>query len=347
MIGANGAEGFYTGIVAELIDSTMRSHGGLITPEDLKQYRPLWRQPIHFEFDEYDIYSMPPPSSGGITMGQILKIIEPYDLSYYAPESPEFIHLFTEASRLAFADRSAYLGDPDFFDIPDGLLSTAYLDSRREQIDMTKAGNSEETVPGSFSVSETDQTTHFSVCDADGNMVAITYTINSSFGSYLVVDGAGFLLNNEMDDFVSKPGVPNIYGLVGGKANEIAPGKRMLSSMTPTLVLKDGLPRYALGAPGGPKIITTIAQALLYMFRFDYSISDAEKQPRFHHQWLPNRLYVEERGFEPTIITQLKTLGHDVRTREVYSDLQIVGYDNAGLLSSVSDPRKRGKASGY
>ena len=347
LIGANGSDGFYDGIVADLIDSTVQSHGGLITVSDLKNYATIWREPIHFAFDKFDIYSMPPPSSGGITMGQILKLIEPYDLSHYAPQSPEFIHLFTEAARLAFADRSAHLGDPAFFDIPSHLLSDAYIDSRREKIDMTRAGKSAETVPGSFSRPESDETTHFSVCDAGGNMVAITYTINSSFGSYLVVDGAGFLLNNEMDDFVSKPGQPNIYGLVGGEANQIAPGKRMLSSMTPTLVLEDGRPRYALGASGGPKIITTVAEALLYLFRFGLSIDAVEKQPRFHHQWLPDRLYIEDIGFKSTTITQLKMLGHDIRTRELYSDLHIVAYDNAGQLSSAADPRKRGKAGGY
>ena len=216
----------------------MQKHGGLITMDDLEAYHPVWRDPIHITFDSLDIYSMPPPSSGGICVSQILKLLEPYDFARFWPTSPEYIHLFTEAARLAYADRSQHLGDPDFTDIPRTLLNEQYLSRRRSAIDEEHAALSENVRPGSPPLKESEQTTHFSVCDAAGNMVAITYTLNTAFGSKLTVDSAGFLLNNEMDDFSAKPGVPNTFGLIGGEANKIEPGKRMLSSMSPTFRLQ-------------------------------------------------------------------------------------------------------------
>ncbi|MFH2049199.1 MAG: gamma-glutamyltransferase [bacterium] len=346
-IAANGPDGFYKGETAELIDSCMKKYGGIITKNDLESYYVVWRNPIVFNFDSLLIYSMPPPSSGGILLGQILKLIEPYDFSRYTSQSPEFIHLFCEMSRLAFADRSEFFGDPDYYAIPPGLLDSVYLEKRRSLFDPEHARLSELTLPGIIPT-ESEETTHFSVCDNQGNMVSITYTINASFGSKLVVHGAGFLLNNEMDDFSVKPGVPNIFGLVGGEANKIEPGKRMLSSMSPTLVLKKGKPYLALGAPGGSKIITVVAQAIINFTRFGLSPYETVAHPRFHHQWLPDTLYLEEGSFDINVLQTLIRYGHNIKERDHYSDLQLIyiNEDN-GLMSPVSDPRKRGYSSGY
>ncbi|RKX27912.1 MAG: gamma-glutamyltransferase, partial [Candidatus Zixiibacteriota bacterium] len=299
-----------------------------------------------FTFDSLDIYSMPPPSSGGIAIGQILKLLEPFDLASYTPKSPEFINLFCEMSRLAFADRSEYLGDPDFYEIPSNLLDSAYLERRRSNVKKGHAGSSELIGPGA-PPEESEQTTHFSICDAHGNMVAITYTLNSSYGCKLVVDGAGFLLNNEMDDFSVKPDVPNLYGLIGGEANKIEPGKRMLSSMSPTLILQNGRPLMALGAPGGSKIITVIAQAIVNLSRFDLNPQEIVNSPRFHHQWLPDVVYLEEGRFNIDIIQTLIHYGYNVKECSNYSDLQAVYIESNGLIMPVSDPRKRGCPGGF
>jgi len=346
-IAAQGLDGFYSGETAELIDSCMKKHGGVISIDDLEAYKTTWRRPITFSFDSLLIYSMPPPSSGGILLGQILKLIEPHDLTRYTSESPEFIHLFCEMSRLAFADRSEHLGDPEYYSIPPGLLDSTYLERRQSLFDPEHASQSEMTLPG-IVPTESDETTHFSVCDKQGNMVAITYTINASFGSKLVVDGAGFLLNNEMDDFSVKPGVPNIFGLVGGEANKIEPGKRMLSSMSPTLVLKNGKPFLALGAPGGSKIITVVAQAIINFTRFGLTPLETVKHPRFHHQWLPDILYLEEGSFDINVLQTLIRYGHNIKERSHYSDLQLIYInENNDLMSPISDPRKRGSSSGF
>ncbi len=348
LIAAEGRDGFYKGEIASLIDSTMRLRGGLITVQDLENYQPVWREPIHVEFDSLDVYSMPPPSSGGILVGQILKILEPFDFSRLSPNSPQFIHLFCEACRLAFADRSEHLGDPDFYDVPvAGLLDDAYIDERRALIVADHAVPSQEVRPGVIPRVESEQTTHFSVCDRQGNMVAITYTLNASYGSMLVVDGAGFLLNNEMDDFSVKPGFPNIYGLVGAEANKIEPNKRMLSSMSPTLILKDDRPYLAIGAPGGGKIITVVAQAILNLTRFDLTPTETAALPRVHHQWLPDVLYLEEGGFDINVKQALISLGHHIEERSPYSDVQLIYVDPDGSMTGASDPRKRGTTDGY
>ena len=347
LIAAEGRDGFYKGQTAALIDSTMRAHGGLITVDDLAGYEPVWRQPIHVKFDSLDVYSMPPPSSGGILVGQILKILEPFDFSRLSPNSPEFIHLFAEACRLAFADRSEHLGDPGFYDVPtQGLLDENYIAERRSHITFDHAMPFEEVRPGVIPRVESEQTTHYSVCDRAGNMVAITYTLNGSYGSMLVVDGAGFLLNNEMDDFSVKPGVPNVYGLVGAEANKIEPNKRMLSSMSPTLILKNNHPCLAIGAPGGGKIITVVAQAILNLTRFDLSPSETAALPRVHHQWLPDVLYLEEGGFDINVVQALIALGHHVEERAPYSDIQIISVNSDGTMTGASDPRRRGTAAG-
>ncbi len=347
LIAAEGTDGFYRGEVAQYIEECMTAHGGLITADDLAGYEAVWRQPVHVRFDSLDIYSMPPPSSGGVLIGQILKLLEPFSFSALTPESPQYLHLFCEASRLAFADRSEHLGDPDYYPVPvDALLADDYLHMRRDMISSQHASSSAEVRPGELARQESDQTTHYSVCDSDGNMVAVTYTLNSSFGSMLVVEGAGFLLNNEMDDFSVKPGEPNIYGLVGNEANKIQPNKRMLSSMSPTLVLKNGRPLLALGAPGGGKIITTVAHAILCFSRFGLSPQEMVAQPRVHHQWLPDILYLEKGSFDIRVIQELVRLGHNVEEREPYSDLQVVYVGPDGLMTAASDPRQRGSAGG-
>lgn len=346
-IATQGPDGFYTGPVADSIVATMRKYDGLITPEDLAAYEPEWRTPVHFRFDSLDIYSMAPPSSGGIIVGQILGLMEPYRFTGWTPETPEYIHLFTEAARLAFADRAEHLGDPDFYDVPATLLDSAYLDRRRRLLDSLHATSSDLIRPGLPPHGESDQTTHYSVCDAAGNMVSITYTINTSYGAKLVVGGAGFLLNNEMDDFSVAPGIPNTYGLVGGEANAIEPGKRMLSSMSPTIVLLRDQPFLIVGSPGGSKIITTVAQTILNFTRFDHTLKEAVTQPRFHHQWLPDILYLEKGGFDINTLQGLIRYGHNVQEREPYGDVQAIHIDHTGFMSGASDPRGRGTIGGF
>ena len=346
LLAADGPAAFYTGAIADSLVACMEKYGGLISHADLEQYRTVWRVPVHFTFDSLDIYSMPPPSSGGIMLGQILGMLEPYDFSRFTPDSPEYIHLFCEVCRLAYADRSEHLGDPDFYGVPSGLLNHDYLAGRRGKIPLDHAGNSSETQPGNPVKYEPGETTHYSICDADGNMVAVTTTLNSYFGSGLVVGGAGFLLNNEMDDFSTRPGHPNLYGLIGNEANKIEPRKRMLSSMTPTLVLKNGLPFLILGSPGGSKIITTVAQAIINFTRFDMSLAETVEQPRFHHQWLPDRIYLEERSFGVATIQRLIRYGHEVKERPPYGDLEMVHIAPSGLMSGASDSRRGGAAVG-
>ncbi|MEW6050418.1 MAG: gamma-glutamyltransferase [Candidatus Zixiibacteriota bacterium] len=347
LIAASGPTVFYSGSVADKIVACMQNHGGLITHEDLKAYHPKWREPVRFRFDGLDIYSMAPPSSGGIIVGQILKLLEPYDLSLFTSSSPEYIHLFCEAARLAYADRATHLGDPDFYYVPTGLLDSGYLSARRTLIDTIRATPSRQVLPGEPADRESTQTTHFSIADSTGNMVAITYTLNTSYGSKLVVAGAGFLLNNEMDDFSIKPGVPNVYGLVGGEANKVAPNKHMLSSMSPTVVLKDSKPYLILGTPGGSKIITTVAEAILVCVRFGRPLDEAAAMPRFHHQWLPDRLYLEEASFAPGIKEALEQKGHTVEKIPAWCDIQMVAIDSLGVMTAVSDPRRNGEAGGF
>ena len=351
LIAAEGPDIFYTGEIADSIVRTMLDDGGLITLEDLAAYQPLWRDPLRFTFDTFTVYSMAPPSSGGIALGQILKLLEKYDMTGFTPNAPEYIHLFCEASRLAYADRSQYLGDPAFYTVPvKELLDSTYLATRREVIKTETAASLEEVQPGvipGMAKEESDQTTHFSICDKDGNIVSMTYTLNTSYGSKLAVNGFGFLLNNEMDDFSIKPGVPNSYGLVGAAANKIEPGKRMLSSMSPTIVLSGDQPLAVIGTPGGSKIITMVAQAILAITRFNLSAEETVRQPRFHHQWLPDKLYFEEGGFSIDVKQTLIKYGHSVEERAPYGDMQILLIGESGLISGASDTRKYGAVRGY
>jgi len=356
LIAQDSLDGFYSGRTAELIVATMQKYDGLISLEDLAAYQPIWRAPVHFKFDSLDIYSMAPPSSGGVIIGEILKLLEPFEFMAYLSDSPEYIHLFAEACRLAYADRAKHLGDPEFVNNQvDQLLDNSYIESRHRLINQDFAGNSSKVTSGLSGEErdtanmrpESESTTHYCIADKDGNIVSLTYTINTAFGSKLAVDGAGFLLNNEMDDFSIKPGQPNVFGLIGGKANEIAPGKRMLSSMSPTIVLQDGRPLLALGSPGGSKIITTVAEAIINFSRFGLNLQQIVEQPRFHHQWLPDTLYLETGGFDINVIQDLISRGHIVKERNRYSDLQIIHLGENKLRSGASDPRNCGVTVGY
>jgi gamma-glutamyltranspeptidase/glutathione hydrolase len=280
-------------------------------------------------------------------MGQILKIIEKYDFTDYRPESAEYIHLFCEAARLAYADRSQHLGDPDYYEIPDFLLNELYLSKRSQLITLNHANTSQEILPGTFTHPDSKQTTHFSVADKNGNLVAITYTLNSSYGSKLAVRGCGFLLNNEMDDFAIAPGHANLYGLVGGEANKVEPGKRMLSSMSPTIVLKSNRPFLIIGSPGGSEIITAVAQSILNLTRFNQSPAETLAQPRFHHQWLPDVIELEENAFDITTKQTLIRYGHNIEEFEPSTDVQAVHINDSGFMMGASDPRGRGTAGGF
>ena len=311
-ISKNGVKGFYEGEIATMIDAYMRENGGLITKKDLKNYRPIWRDTLHGTFHEYEIVTMGPPSSGGVHIIQMLNILENYDLVTMGHNSPTYAALLTESMKYAYADRSKYLGDPDFFDVPvQSLISKEYAKNIYKKIKLNSITPSEKILPGSELKHESLDTTHFSVADMNGNFVSNTYTLNSGFGSGVIVDGTGVLMNNEMDDFVSAPGVPNQFGLVGGEANKIEPFKRPLSSMTPTIVLRDDKPIYATGSPGGSRIITTVLQFLLNTLVFKMEISDATVAPRIHHQWKPDVLMLET-GFDIQHADKIESFGQKI-----------------------------------
>ena len=311
-ISKNGVKGFYEGEIATIIDAYMRENGGLITKKDLKNYRPIWRDTLHGTFNEYEIVTMGPPSSGGVHIIQMLNILENYDLVTMGHNSPTYAALLTESMKYAYADRSKYLGDPDFFDVPvQSLISKEYAKNIYKKIKLNSLTPSEKILPGSELKHESLDTTHFSVADTDGNFVSNTYTLNSGFGSGVIVDGTGVLMNNEMDDFVSAPGIPNQFGLVGGEANKIEPFKRPLSSMTPTIVLRDDKPIYATGSPGGSRIITTVLQFLLNTLVFKMEISDATVAPRIHHQWKPDVLMLET-GFDIQHADKIESFGQKI-----------------------------------
>lgn len=293
-IAKDGAAGFYDGKTAALIAAEMEQNNGIISRDDLRSYGVVYREPVRGSFRGYEIYSMPPPSSGGVHILQMLNVMETYDLRAFGHNSANYLHVLIEAMRRAYADRAVFLGDPDFVDVPvDELILKDYASQITTQIDLTKATPSESIQPTLALPRESPDTTHYSVMDDEGNAVSVTTTLNFTFGSGMSVDGAGFLLNNEMDDFSAKPGAPNGYGLIGGAANAIAPGKRPLSSMSPTIVFKEGAPYLATGSPGGSTIITTVLQILLNVLEFDMNIMEASAQPRVHHQWLPDIVMVE------------------------------------------------------
>jgi gamma-glutamyltranspeptidase/glutathione hydrolase len=344
-----GPAGFYDGETADLIVAEMKRGGGIITHQDLKNYRAKWREPVQFDYRGHRVIAMPPASSGGVTLGLIANILEGYDLNALGWHSPEALHLTAEAMRRAFADRNALLGDPDFVSVPmQRLTAQSYADSLRTTIDPAHATPSSQVRPGLGEVPEPTHTTHFSIVDANGNAVALTTTINELYGSGVAVAGAGFFLNDEMDDFTSKPGEPNMFGLVQGAANAIVPGKRMLSAMTPTIVLdRDGSPLLVTGARGGPRIITAVAQVLINVIDYGFDIGTAVHAPRIHHQHLPDALLTEPNGFTSATADALRAMGHTVQPRNGYVGTAPSILRRGGVWTAVPDPRTGGSAAGY
>ncbi|ECE6901471.1 gamma-glutamyltransferase [Salmonella enterica subsp. diarizonae] len=339
MIAENGPDAFYKGDIARQIAQQMQQNGGLITTDDLAAYQAVERTPVSGEYRGYQIFSMPPPSSGGIHIVQILNILENFDMNKYGFGSADAIQIMAEAEKYAYADRSEYLGDPDFVNVPwQALTSKTYAKSIAGQIDINKAKPSSEIRPGKLAPYESDQTTHFSVVDKDGNAVAVTYTLNTTFGTGIVAGNTGILLNNQMDDFSAKPGVPNVYGLVGGEANAVGPKKRPLSSMSPTIVVKDGKTWLVTGSPGGSRIITTVLQMVVNTIDFGMNVAEATNAPRFHHQWLPDELRVEK-GFSPDTLKLLEQKGQKVALKEAMGSTQSIMVGPDGELYGASDPR--------
>ena len=347
LIAKQGAKAFYQGEIATKIAKEMQSHGGTMTLEDLKAYKVVERQPIIGDYRGYKVVTMPPPSSGGVHLIEILNMLEHYPIKEDGVNSAKNIHHMAESMKLAYADRSEYLGDPDFVKIPvTGLTSKAYANERVKTIDDNKARLSSTIKPGKPQPYESDQTTHFSVMDKAGNAVAVTYTLNLNFGSGIVVEGTGILLNNEMDDFSVKPGVPNAFGLVGGTANAIEAKKRPLSSMTPTIVMKNNKPWLVTGSPGGARIITTVLQSVVNTIDHEMNPAEAIITPRVHHQWLPDELRVEA-GISPDTIKLLQDKGHKVVTKAPMGRIQIIQADDSGFYG-YSDPRNPdGKTLGF
>lgn len=336
-----GLDGFYGGETAALIEAEMQQGGGLISREDLKNYRAKWRAPLIDEYKQYRVISMPPSSSGGVALLQMLKMLEPFPLADYGFHSPQSIHLIAEVARRAYADRAEHMGDMDFYPVPiDSLLSEAYLTERMANFQVDSATTSDHILAGNFTVGiESFETTHTSVVDEAGNAVSVTTTLNSNYGCKVWVDGAGFFLNNEMDDFSVKPGVPNQFGLVGAEANAVAPNKRMLSSMTPTIVEKDGELFMVLGTPGGSTIITSVMQVFLNVAEFGMDLEQAVGAKRFHHQWLPDVIMVEEGSFSTELKAALEAMGHHFREVQSIAKVKAIQVLPDGRLHGVADPR--------
>ncbi|MBT8086976.1 MAG: gamma-glutamyltransferase [Gammaproteobacteria bacterium] len=340
LIARRGPDAFYKGAIADLIDAEMQRGGGYVDKASLAAYRPKLRDVVRGQYRGFEVVTMPPPSSGGVHLVQMLNILEHFPVKELGAGSADAVHLLAEVARLAYADRSKHLGDPDFYDVPvPWLTSKAYGEELAKTIDMTAARPSTDVAPGVAPLPESDDTTHYSVIDENGNVVANTYTLNFSYGSGISVPGAGFLLNNEMDDFVSKPGVPNAFGLLGGEANSIAALKRPLSSMTPAIVFADGSPWFATGSPGGSRIITTVLQMIVNMIDHGMNLAEATNAPRIHHQWFPDRLQLES-GFSPDTVRLLRERGHTVAdSRYAMGSLQSVGISD-GVFRGASDLRR-------
>lgn len=346
----NGRDEFYKGETAKILSKFIIDKGGYVTEDDLAAYQAVWRQPVIFNYKDIKIISMSPPSSGGVTMNQIFKMIEPYDIGQYDHNSIEAIQLFTEASRRAYADRNYFLGDPDFVDIPlDVLLSDSYLKERFETFSFDAATPSSEVARGNVQVVESDETTHYSIVDQFGNGVSVTTTLNGAFGSKLYSDELGIFLNNEMDDFSSKIGVPNMFGLIGAEANKIEPQKRMLSSMTPSIVEKDNELYAVVGTPGGSTIITAVAQTILNLYEFNMGMQEAVNAKRFHHQWLPDVVVLEATGYSDELKAQLEAKGYSInqgRTR-IIGKVDAIKRLEDGSLEAGADPRGDDAAVGF
>lgn len=342
LIARRGEKAFYSGKIADLIVADMEANQGLITKEDLADYKVIERQPLRGQYRDYEIVTTPPPSSGGVHIIQMLNILEGYDLKTLGHNSANYIHRLAESMKLAYADRSKYLGDPDYFPVPvAALIDKSYAKSQRQKINLNTATSSSDIAPGQVLPFESNDTTHYTVADKQGNIVSNTYTLNFSFGSGIVVPGTGLLLNNEMADFAAQPGKPNPFGLMGGKANKIEPGKRPLSSMTPTIAFKNGQAWLATGSPGGSVIITVILQTLLNAIDFDMNIATAVAEPRVHHQWLPDRLTVEQ-GISPDTVELLKQMQQNVKVgKRTLGRMQSIVLED-GLLYGSTDPRRPG-----
>ncbi|MEO6149389.1 MAG: gamma-glutamyltransferase [Mucilaginibacter sp.] len=348
LIRDKGRTGFYRGTVARQIVNEMRSSDGLITLADLENYHSVWRKPVTGKYKEYTVITMPPPSSGGIALMQLLTSVEKFPLSRWGFHADSTIQLIVEAERRVYADRSKYLGDPDFFKVPaDSLLNRDYITSRLNNLNWDKATPSADIKPGHFAGYESDETTHFSVVDKAGNAVSTTTSLNGGFGSKIFVKGAGFLLNNEMDDFSAKPGVPNMYGLIGGTANSIQPGKRMLSSMTPTIIEKNGKLFMVLGTPGGSTIITSVFQTILNVIEFKQSMQQAVSSKRFHHQWLPDVVDVEENAIDSAALHILKKKGYIIKDSVPIGRVDAILITPGGYYEGGADPRGDDKVSGW
>lgn len=341
-----GAAGFYEGETARLFVAEMQKGGGIISLQDLKNYRAKWRAPHQFGYKGYTVVSMPPPSSGGILLHQMLGMVERQPLSSWGFGDPRSVQLMIEAERRAFADRAEYMGDPDFYPVPVAQLTdSGYLSARIRDLRPGTAGRSQQVQAGRFR-KESEETTHLSIIDREGNMVAVTTTLNNSYGSKTVVGGAGFLLNDEMDDFSAKPGVPNMYGAVGGEANAIAPGKRMLSSMTPTLVLKEGKPVLVAGTPGGTTIPTSVFQTIINVIDFGLSTEEAVNRPKFHHQWLPDTVYIES-NFPLPARKALEGMGYRLEERSSIGRTEVIRVLPDGRFEGVADHRGDDAAAGF
>ena len=308
-----GPKAFYEGEIADMIVRDVKKSGGIMTVDDLKNYKSVWRDPVKFKYKDLEVISMSLPSSGGILIGQILKSIEDYDIKSFGHNSVEAVQLMVELERRAYADRSHFMGDPDFMNLPVyELIDKNYVNERMKNFSWDKATPSSEVKHGNIIINESDETTHYSIIDKYGNSVSVTTTLNNSYGSKVFVEEGGFFLNNEMDDFSSKPGYPNFYGLIGSEANSIKAGKRMLSSMTPTIVLKNNKPSLIVGTPGGSTIITSVLQTILNVYEFDMDIQDAVNAPRFHHQWLPDVVIFEDGGLDKVKDSILKSKNYFV-----------------------------------
>lgn len=348
---AEDPQQFYEGEIADAIAADMAANGGLITSPDLANYEPVWREPLCGPFRETTVCSMPPPSSGGVHLLQLLNLIGDRDLAAAGWHHPDSLHLLIESMRIAYADRATHLGDPEFYDVPvSQLIDPGYADLRRQDIDMKTAQDSEDVRAADAAMlatfQESEDTSHLTVVDGERNAVSLTFTVNGGFGAAVVAEGTGILLNNEMDDFAAAPGVPNLFGLIGGEANAIAPGKTPLSSMTPTIVTENGQLRLATGSPGGSTIITTVLQILLNVLEYDMDAGEAVAAPRLHHQWLPDSTRVEKWGFDTATLEELQDRGHELVKQLGWGDAGVIVVTPEGWLEGAADPRGEGIAVG-